>query len=232
VAGSATTMVAPQVKSLGYDPFRDLVPVSFYTRMPYLFVVNPSLPVRTVQEFIALAKEKPGKLKMASAGIGQGSHLASLLFTLMTGVDSPHMPFGGGGPAYDAVVSNQAQWMIAPMAGPLPHVRAGRLRAIAIGGTSRSPVLPDLPTIAESGVPGYSFGFWGGLFVVKGTPQPIVDKLNAVAMTVLSVPEVNQQFLSHGAEAVSSTPAQLTQFMREEYARMGKVLRTAGLVKD
>lgn len=233
VGGNANIIVLPQIdKTLSYDPFKDLRPVSSYTRMPFLFVVNPSVPVANVKEFIALAKAKPGELKMASAGIGQGSHLAGAMFAMMTDINTPHSPYEGGGPSISAVVNNQAQWTITPMAGPLPDVRAGRLKALAIGGTTHAPELPDLPTIAEAGVPGYRVAYWGALYLPKGTPQPIVDKLNAAVVKVLAVPEIRQQFVARGAEAVSSTPAGLTQFMREEYERMGKVLRTIGLVKD
>jgi tripartite-type tricarboxylate transporter receptor subunit TctC len=233
IGGNATMIVAPQIdKPAAYDPFRDFVPVSSYTRMPYLFVVHPSLPVSSVKEFIALAKAKPGELKMASAGVGQGIHLGSAMFAMMTGIDTPHAPREGGGPSINSVVDNQSQWTITPMAGPLPHVRAGRLKALAIGGTTRAPALPDLPTIAEAGVPGYSVAFWGGLYLPKGTPQQIVDILNAAVVKVLAKPEVKEQFLARGAEAVSSSPAQLMRFMREEHERMGKVLRMVGLVKD
>jgi tripartite-type tricarboxylate transporter receptor subunit TctC len=233
IGGNATMVVAPQVdRASSYDPFTDLVPISSYTRMPYLFVVHPSLPVSNVQQFIALARAKPGELKMASAGVGQGSHLGSAMFALMTSIDTPHTPYEGGGPSIAAVVDNRAQWTITPMAGPLPHVRAGRLKALAVGSATRAPALPDLPTVAEQGVPGYSVGFWGGLYLPKGAPAAIVERLNAAVVKVLDAPEVKEQFLARGAEAVSSTPAELTQFMREEHERMGKVLRTVGLVKD
>jgi tripartite-type tricarboxylate transporter receptor subunit TctC len=211
---------------------KDLTPVARFVIQPTLLAVNPSLPVNTVQELVALMKANPDKLRMSTAGAGTAGHFSGEMFIAMAGVKPVVVHYNGGGPAIEAVVNNDSQWTMAPIAGRLPHVRTGKLRALAIGSPTRLSLLPDVPTVAESGYPGYSAVGWGGIFVPNGTPQPIIDKLNSTIAKAVTLPEVKKQFEEQGTEAASSTQAEMAKLLREDYAHLGELAKGIGVRVD
>ena len=225
--------VAPHVyKKMPYDALKDLLPVSLTDNGQNLLAVHLSVAATSLRDLIALMKANPDKLAMASPGVGSGGHLAGVLFTTMAGVRSLHVPYKSAGASIISVVSNESQWTFAPIGAPLPHVRAGRLRALAVGADKRAPQVPDVPTAAEAGVPGYYSTSWAGVVVPKGTPQAIITKLNAAIVKVLSAPDVKEQFLQQGAEASPTTPEEFARFLRADYDRIAKVAKVAGLTAD
>jgi tripartite-type tricarboxylate transporter receptor subunit TctC len=229
---SGNLALLPHVKKVSFDPIKDLTPVARFVIQPTLLAVNPSLPVKTVQELVALMKANPYKLRMSTAGAGTAGHFSGEMFIAMAGVKPVAVHYNGGGPAIEAVVSNDSQWTMAPIAGRLPHVRTGKLRALAIGSPERLSLLPDVPTVAESGYPGYSAVGWGGLFVPNGTPQPVIDKLSATIAKVVTLPEVKKQFEEQGTETASSTQADMAKLLREDYAHLGELAKRIGVRVD
>jgi tripartite-type tricarboxylate transporter receptor subunit TctC len=233
VGATSWITVAPHThKSLPYDPLADFVPVSLFAVSQNLLAVNPALPANSVKELVALMKAKPGELNMASAGVASSSHLAGLLFTSLADVKAVHVPYKGAGASVLAVVTGEAHWSFTPMQGPLPHVRAGKLRALAVGGATRSPALPDVPTVAEAGIPQYFSGTWYGLMVPKGTPAAIVERLHAATVRTMAAAEMREQIANQGADARTSTPAEFARFVRDEYERIAKVVKLAGLAPE
>src|SRR5215470_1261077 len=226
---SGNLALLPHVKKVSFDPLKDLTPVARFVLQPTLIAVNPSLPVKTLQELVALMKEKPGTLKMSTAGAGTAGHFAGEMLIAMAGVKPVVTHYKGGGPAIDAVVDNDSQWTVAPIGGRMPHVRAGKLKALAMGSPARLALLPDVPTVAESGYPGYNAVGWGAVFVPNGTPQPIIDKLNATIAKVVTLPEVKKQFEEQGTEGASSTQADMAKLLRDEYTRLGETAKRIGV---
>jgi tripartite-type tricarboxylate transporter receptor subunit TctC len=214
---------------LPYDAVRDFAPVSLLALNPQLLAVHYTLPVTSVKELIALAKAQPGKLNYASVGEGTPNHLAMELFKSMTGVDIAHVPYKGAAPAVTDLVGGHVQLMFNPMPPLMPHVKSGRLRALAVGGVQRSPALPDIPTVAEAGVTGYEYVTWYSIVAPAKTPRAIIDKLNARLAAILAIPEVAQRLASQGAEPRASTPAELAGFMRADHTRLGNIIRYAGI---
>jgi tripartite-type tricarboxylate transporter receptor subunit TctC len=214
---------------LGYDPVTDLIPVTQLNSAPLMLVLHPSLAARSVPELIAYAKANPGKLNYGSGGVGSTPYLATELFKSMTGVDAVHVPYKGGAPALADLVAGQLSFMIENVPGTLPFVKDGKLRALAITSRTRSPLVPELPTMAEAGVPGYEMIGWNGIFVAKGTAPAIVDRLAKEIAVVLALPEVDAQLLKLGAEPVGSTPAQFAVFYRAEAARWGRIIQERGI---
>ena len=232
LAGASSSMIVSSFtyKKLPFDTLKDFAPISLFANVEAVFVVNPSLPIKSVKDFIALAKAQPGKLNMGSAGVGASSHLAGLLFVSFTGIESTHVPYKGGGPMATAVVANEAQWAISPAAALVGLIRAGRLRAIAISSAKRSPILPELPTIAEAGVPGYEFGSWNGVLAPAGTPRAIVNQVHGVMRKVAAMPDVKEQFAAQGlAPTASESPEEFARMIRTDYATIGKVVKAAGI---
>lgn len=227
--GAGTLALLPHIKKVSFDPLRDLTPVGRFVVSPTLLAVNPSLPAINVQELVALMKANPGKLKMSTAGAGTTGHFAGEMFIAMAGVKPIVVHYPGGGPAIDAVVNNDSQWTMAPIAGRLPHVRTGKLRALATGGMTRLPALPEVPTIAESGYPAYSSVGWAGIYVPNGTPQSIIDKLNAAIAEAVTLPDVKKEFAAQGVEGASSTQAEVAKMLQEDYARLGELARSIGV---
>jgi tripartite-type tricarboxylate transporter receptor subunit TctC len=229
VSSTGMQVITPQIyKKLNYDPIGDFAPLSLFAVTQNLLVVNPSLPVNSVKELIAHARANPGKLNMANAGAGFQSHLAGVLFTHVAGIDVRHVPYKGGA-SLIAVIGNESQFTIAPSPSVMAHIRSGRLRALASGGEKRSPLTPDLPTVMESGVPGYVSTGWAGLMAPKAIPRPIFDKLYATLVKVVRDPAARELMERQGGDPVTSTPDEFLRFVREEYTRFGEAIRLANL---
>ncbi len=226
---SGNLALLPHVKKVSFDPLKDLTPVARFVIQPTLIATNAALPVKNLQELVAMMKANPGKLRMSTAGAGTAGHFAGEMFIAMAGVKPEVVHYNGGGPAIDAVVNNDSQWTVAPIGGRLPHVRSGKLKALAIGSPTRLALLPEVPTVAESGYPGFNAVGWGGVFVPNGTPQPIIDKLNATIAKAVTLPEVKKQFEEQGTEGASSSQAEMARLLREEYARLGELAKSMGL---
>ncbi len=232
--GSITTNAVNQAlyKKLNYDPIKDFVPVSLVISAPQLLAVHHSVPVRTIRELIVLAKAKPGQLNYASAGSGSSPQLTFELFKRAAGIDIIHIPYKGTGPAIIDLVAGHVQMMITGIVAPMPHVKAGRLRGIAVTSAKRAAALPDLPTFAESGVPDFDVSTWFGAFFPAGTPRSIVAKLNGEIRRILEMPDIRQYFLDQGAYPAANTPEQFAAFVKSEVERWGRVVRETGVKVD
>jgi tripartite-type tricarboxylate transporter receptor subunit TctC len=221
--------VNPWLYKLAYDPIKDFAPVGLLAKGANVLVVHPSLPVNSVKDLLALAKQKPGDLQYASAGIGSFQHLGGELFKLMAGVDILHVPFRGGGPAMVDIVGGHTKVMFSSMVQTVPQIKSGKLRAIGTGALVRSPVLPDVPTIAEAGVPGYEAVNWWGLVAPTGTSPAIIDKLNRELEVVQKNADVQKQFATEGAETVPMKPADFGAYMVSEMNKWEKVVKQGGI---
>lgn len=222
-------VVSPHLlKSMPYDPQKDFTPVIWVASVPALMAVHPSVPAKTVPEFIALAKSRPGELTYASSGNGGTGHLAGALFDLQAGTKMIHVPYKGTGPATTALVAGEVTLTFGESIALLPHVRSGRLRAIAMTTPKRSPLMPDLPTVAET-LPGYVAGPWYCVLAPAKTPVEIVAKLNATVAGILRMPEIQSNLVNSGAEPKGGTPADLTQQIKDESARWARVIKEAGI---
>jgi tripartite-type tricarboxylate transporter receptor subunit TctC len=229
VAASVLT-IAPHVYSkLGYDPLHDFVPISTYVLAQTALCVHALLPAQSVREFVALAKTKPDALNMASAGIASTSHLGGLLFATHAGIQTNHVPYKGGGPSIASVAQGEAHWTVPPLSAAIPQVRAGRMRCLATGGDRRSSVTPELPTISESGVPGFRFYGWNGVIAPRGTPRPIVGTVHRVMGEVLQSADVRKLYFELGEEPAHSTPEAFAKLIREEFDAMGRLVKVAGV---
>lgn len=214
-------------KKLPYDTLRDLAPVSLVVDQPNILIVHPSLPAKTVKEFAALARSAPGKLTYGSAGTGSGTHLAMELLMMELKLDLVHVPYKGTGPALTALLGNEIASFLSTFASALPHVKASRLRALGVTSSKRAPTLPDAPTLAEAGVPGYDYSTWYGLLVPVGTPRAIIDKLHKTTIAVLGSAEVKQRYESQGMDVVPTTPAEFAAKLKSETAKWKKVVQAA-----
>ncbi len=233
LGASAWLTISPHTyKKLAYDSLTDFVPVSLFAIGQNVLVVNPAVKATTVKELVALMNEKPDQINMASAGIGSASHLAGLLLNSISGAKAVHVPYKGAGQSVGALVSGEAHWSFTPLSAPLSHLRAGRLRAIAVGSATRSPTLPDVPTVAESGYPEYNAASWYGVLVPKGTPSTIVGRLHTAVTKTLALPEMKEQLVNQGAEPRGNTPAEFTAFIKQDLERMSKLVKLAGLKAD
>jgi len=232
--GQSTSMaIAPHLYAkLPYDTLRDLRAVTLVAEVPNILVVHPSVPAKTVKELIALAKAKPGTLNFGSAGNGAPSHLAGEMFKGAAGVDMVHVPYKGAGPSVNALLAGQIQVMFAPMVAVLPQVKAGRLTALAVTSARRSPAIPELPTLIESGLDGLAIVSWFGFFVPAATPQPVVDKLYQETVKALKAADTIERFAKEGAEPSGMAPAEFTTYVAQESARYAKVLKDNGIKLD
>ncbi len=215
-------------KKLPYDALKDFEPVALVASGPYVLVVNPQLPVNSVRELMAAARAQPGKIDYASSGNGSAQHLVSALFASMAGIELNHVPYKGSGPAMQDLLGGQVKVSFAGIPNVLPHVKAGRLRALAVSTPRRAPDLPDVPTVAEAGVPGYQATLWLNLAAPPGTPAEIVQRLYTETAKALQDAELQQNFRAAGVEASSMSPQELAGFMRAEYEKWGKVVRATG----
>ena len=224
VTTESSLVIAPHIGiPIGYDPLKDFQPLSLLTRNTIMLVVNPAMPVHTLDDFIALARKKPGEVFFASSGVGGPNHLAGEIFNRLVGVKITHVPYQGTGLALQAVVSGQVGSMWGFMAGLIPYIRGGRLRAIAVGSKERSAVLPEVPTVAESGVSGYEAVSWVGMMAPAETPRPVVDKLSTAIPKIMHLPAVAGVLTKSGSEIVASTPAEFTAVINKDYAKYGKL---------
>jgi len=209
-----------------FDPLRDLAPVALVAMAPTVLAVHPSVPARTVKQFISLVQSKPGKLNYGSYGSGSGAHLAAELFKMTTGLDIVHVPYKGGGPAITGLMSGEVQMVFSSMLPVMPHLKSGRLVAIAIASAKRTAALPDLPTFGESGID-YETGTWFGVLVPTGTPREIVSTLHAEIARIVKLPEVRERIAGEGADPVGNTPAEFQAFIKSEAAKLEKVVKAA-----
>ena len=225
--------VIPSLKpKLNYDIERDFVPVSFGARFPVILVVNNALPVRSVAELIALDKAKPGTLSYGSAGNGGGTHLAAELFNMQAGTKLLHVPYKGSAPAMTDLLGGQVQVMFSDAPTALPQIRAGKVRALAVANLQRSPLLPELPTVAESGLPGYEAYSWAAFVAPAGTPKEIVAQLSADIQKAFTQPDVKQRLFDAGAEAAPTSPEAFRKILRGEIEKWAKVVKAANIQAD
>ncbi|HET7597740.1 MAG TPA: tripartite tricarboxylate transporter substrate-binding protein [Burkholderiales bacterium] len=229
MSSTAMQVISPQLyKKLSYHPTQDFAQFSLIANTHNVLVVTPSVPFKNVRELIAYAKANPGKLNMANAGSGFQSHLAAVLFTHMANIDLHHIPYKGG-TSVTMVAAGESQLTIVPAPSVMGQIRAGRVRPIGVGGEKRSPLLPDVPTIAESGVPGFVSTGWAGIMAPKGLPKPIYDKVYASLIKVMKDATTRELFERQGAEPLTSTPQEMLQHIDREYARFGQAIKLAGL---
>ena len=220
-------------RKLPYDTLADFTPITrFVTTGGLVVVVTPKFAARTVQHLIELAKAEPGKLSFASAGVGNLTHLAGEMFNMMAGVRIVHVPYKGGGPAVIDVIGGQVPLMFASGAASIPHVKAGRLRALAFTGVKRSDQLPDVPTVAESGLKGYEAIGWYGLYGPARLPRPIVDRLHAVTREAVRHPETSKALAQFNIEPVDDTPESFVRFLREDLVKYGQIVKAAGIERQ
>jgi len=224
---TAHAVNATLMPKLPYDTLKDFAPITLTAVAPLVVEVNAQSPIRTLRELIDAAKSSKGKLNYASAGSGNTSHLAVELFKMTVGVDMTHVPYKGSGPAITAILGREVDLMFDSIGSSLPQIQAGKFRAIAVTTATRAAVLPDVPTVQEAGVPGFDVSVWYGVFAAAGTPQPIVQKLNAEIIRAMNVPEVKERIEASGYQVVGSTPAQLDAHLRSEITRWARVVKAA-----
>jgi len=230
LGGVGSHAVNPNLHArLPYDPVKDFAPITLIASAPSVLVVHPSLPARTLAEFTALAKASPGRINYASNGNGSSAQLAAVLYESMAGVQMVHVPYKGLAPALVDLLAGEVQAMFSSAVAIVPNIKAGRLRALAVTGRRRAALLPEVPTLDESGVPGYEAGSWYGILAPAGTPQAIVAKLHEAIVHALARPEVRERLVSEGAEVIGSTPEAFAAHITAEFARIGKVIRDAGI---
>ena len=227
-AGGMT--INPALRSdLSYNPFRDFTPVGMLVVNPQILVAHPSLAAKNVKELVALAKQKPGQLNFASAGTGTATHLGLELLKLTAGIEVAHVPYKGGGPATTDLIAGHVQLLWVSIPSVLPHVKSGKLRALAVSTAKRTASAPDVPTVAESGYPGFEYSNWNALFAPAGTPQQHVRKINAQVVAALKDPVVAQRLTLQGADPAPGTPEELGKYMRNDHERWKKVISSAGI---
>lgn len=227
---SASYSINPYLqKKLPYQTLKDHVPVTQTAFQPYVLAVHPTVAAKSVKEFLALARAKPGTLNFGSPGTGSGGHLAVEHFRLVTYTDMVHIPYKGGAPALTDLIAGQIQFMFPTMLAIAPHAKSGRLRSLAVSSLKRSAAMPDLPTIAESGVPGFEATSWNGVMTPAGVPPAIVDRLYRDIAQTLQTPDVRDKLAADGAEAVGSSPQEFTRMIRAELDKWAKVTKAAGL---
>ena len=231
---SATHGINPGLRrgKLPYDSVRDFAPITLVAESPLVFIAHPSLNVGGIKELVAAAKARPGRINYASSGPGTGGHLSVELLKFHVGIDLVHVPYKGAGPALVDVVGGQVQMMCTSPLPSMPHVKAGRLRALGMTGAKRSRAAPELPTVAEQGVPGYESSLWYAMLAPAATPLPVIRRVHAETVKIVKSPEVSAQLLSQGAEPVGGTPQELTAFIKSEITRWTKLVNAANIRID
>lgn len=232
MATAGTAVSNPLLSNVPFDPLKDFAPVVQTTSVQLMLATHPSLPVRSVKEFVALARAQPGKINFASAGNGTFTHLSGELFKAMAKVDIVHVPYRGGGPAMADLLGGQVQVTWASLVNVLPHTKTGKLRPVAVTGSRRALAAPELPTIAESGLPGYEVIQWYGVLAPAATPDEVIDKLNREINAILSLPEIRVRTLSSGAEPAGGTPQQFATMLKTEITKWAKVIKDMGIRID
>jgi tripartite-type tricarboxylate transporter receptor subunit TctC len=226
----ANAIAVSVYKKLNYDPVRDFTPVTLLARSPFILIASPALDVTSLRDLLAQAKARPGKMNFASSGNGGSTHLAGELLKTMAGIDVTHVPYKGAAPALTDLMAGQVQFMFVDPASGLQLAKAGKVRALAVTSLTRTPLAPDLPTVTESGVPGYEAGAWFGLALPANAPRAIVDKLNADIRQVLDQPDVRERLA--GYELAGTTPEQFGEFLKSEVARWNRVVKASGAQVD
>lgn len=214
--------------NLSYDAVTSFAPVTLTTTVPIVLLVSPSVPVKSVKELIAYAKANPNKLNFASAGNGSSNHLTGELFKSTAGIDIVHVPYKGDAPALTDLMGGQVSMMFTTVVAAMPHIKSGRLQAMAVASAKRIAAMPNLPTVAESGVPGFDSSSWGGILLPAGTPKEIIAKMHDAVITILAMPDVKVRLSSLGAEVVGNTPEEFGSYIKSETAKWGKVIKTSG----
>jgi len=227
---TSTHVIAPAIfPNVKYDPIKDFEPITLVASTPYLLVLHPGVKAKSLKDFIALVKSQPGKLNYASAGSGTTTQIAMEMLKLAAGIDIVHVPYNGNGPAGTATMGGQVQALFGSMPAVLPHAKAGRLNAIAVGTAKRSSALPNVPSVAEQGYPGFEVSLWLGFFAPKGTPAPVLKKLYGELVAIAKSPEMKEPFERNGADPVTTTPAELTKLMSSELDKYKKVIKAANI---
>lgn len=230
---AASFTITPNIRrKVPYDVIRDFTPVSQLVTLPHIVVVQPSLPVKSVKDLIALAKAKPGELNFASSGIGTSTHMATELFMYLTDTKMVNIPYKGGAPGMTALLGGQVQLYFAAISTAIPHVRAGRLRALAVSTAKRSIAAPEYPTLQEAGVPEYEHASWVGMLAPDQTPRAVITQLHGQAVMALEVPEVKTQLLRSGVEPLGSSPKQFEHLIKTEVAKWARIVKAAGIPKQ
>lgn len=217
------------MKKMPFDSEKDLVPVSQVTVVTMVLSVHPSLPVKSVKQLIALAKARPGELNFGSAGNASANHLATAKFMYMSGAQLTHVPYQGGGPAVISLVSGETTILFATIPSAIQHIQSGRLRGLAVSRAQRNPALPDVPTVAEAGVPGYEAIEWNGVMVPAGTPPAAIRRIHQALSKVLAAPVMKERIVAVGAEVVGSSPEEFTAFVKSEFSAWAKVIKETGI---
>jgi tripartite-type tricarboxylate transporter receptor subunit TctC len=230
VGTTSTHVVAPSVyQKLDYDPVKDFAPISLMAVTPYLLVVNPSVEAKSLKDLVGLMREHPGKLNYASAGVGSTTHLAMEMLKGASQTYALHIPYNGNGPAGTAVIAGQVEILFGSLPAVLPHAKSGRVRALAVGTPKRSPSLPEVPTVAESGYPGFDASLWLALMAPAGTPAAVIERLNKEVVAAVSSKETAETLDKNGAEPLTSTPAELAAIVKDGVAKYAKVVKDAGV---
>jgi tripartite-type tricarboxylate transporter receptor subunit TctC len=228
---SILTMI-PNIRQAPYDPVKDYVPVSVVAGITWVLVANNDLPAKTVPEFITLAKQRPGRIDYSSGGNGSPQHVAMEAFKAATGIYLVHIPYRGATQAALDVISNQVQVHFSAVSIVQPHIKSGRMRALGVPSPKRSPLLPEVPTMAEAGVPGFEWFTWASIVLPVGTPKPIVDRLNAEVVKAVNAPDVREKLIAQGLEPIGSPPEQVTQWTQAGLLRMSQVVKRAGITGE
>ena len=228
MTSSTQAINATLYPKLPYDSLKDFAPISLIASTPLIIAVPPALPVKTIQELITLAKAKPGGVLYPSAGSGNATHLGGELFAVMAGVELTHVPYKGAGLGLNDLIAGRLQTVFATAPSVMGFVKSGRLRAIAVTSSKRSALMPELPTVAESGVPGYEASSWYGLLAPAKTPRPVVLRLNAEAKRALAVPEINERLIAQGVDPVGNSPEEFAAYVRTEIIKWAKVIKASG----
>jgi len=228
----ANAIAASLYRKLAYDPVRDFAPITQLATSPFILVVHPSVQAASVKELVALAKAQPGSLNYASSGNGGSTHLLTELFKTMAGIELTHVPFNGAGPALIQLLGGQVQMLLAVPATAMPHIKSGKLRALAVSSARRSRLVPELPTIAEAGVPGFEGATWYGVVAPSRTPAAIIDQLHRDIVGALRTPEVRDRLAGQGVEIVGSPSSEFARFIRDEIPKWAKAVRVSGAHVD